>query len=185
MAGVFCQGQKINELNDSDTVLSNHIKNYFFNDFNSDSCYSGIHFTQIEINSENRFNITFSGILPPSLANRLSDLISKSENLWDRKFLKKCRKKNIVLMLPVFFDISSNCKSGIKIDEKAAEEFFAGKLQKEILFEESIKTLVSRHLSIVSSFENLRSPEPGSKKRCILLTPCYIKRIFLSNKKSA
>jgi hypothetical protein len=93
-------------------------------------------------------------------------------NIWNKKFIRICRKQRELIIQPMFLDISKNCLNDISILKKPENDsVFKASFEKETLYEIATKLLVQQHLSLIESYKNLSS---DIKRNCLLLPQCYI-----------
>jgi hypothetical protein len=168
-----CVSQSFINHSDSDTFLSTYLQNSFFEDFKTDSCYTGIHFIEIAERSDREFSVTVTGTLPEAYLERLiyltKNFYRQKENIKDSRLLFK---KGKIVIQPVFFSIKKGCTYNMDFDISVPEDSLF--LNKSVIYFELIKKMTAENISLMNSYKALFNA--GAINNCTILKGCFIEK---------
>jgi hypothetical protein len=159
--------QKKQTVEPADTVLASYIQHQFYSENFVDTCYTGIHF--LEINFSSKSITTFiSGNLNSVYKRRIEGLVADPLKIWDKQYVAYCKKKKIHIVLPILFAVNANCYR-LKDANNSVDP-----LNKATVNELAIKILNSQSLSLKQSFDQIGLEQKGKATNCIFAAPCTI-----------
>ena len=80
--------------------LGLYLKEKFYSDSITQSCYSGFHYVEIEFIKNETAKVKITGSINNEYETKIKKILT--EDIWDKKFIKKCKKENLVIILDVF-----------------------------------------------------------------------------------
>jgi len=149
--------------------LSEYIEKYFYSSSSQDSCYTGIHYITISFERADLPIIQFSGNINPLYKTRIETLLL--QKIWNDAFIKDSKKKDRVIIQPIFLDISKNC---IYDTMNLSADSSLKNISKERIYEVSTSLLVKQRIELIESYKNLFSTKKSKTNTYLLLSPCYI-----------
>ena len=106
----YSQNSSIKSYLSKDTSLAKYIEANFYSDNERDTCYTGIHFIEIEFLKKDSLGIIISPQLKYQYFGRIKKLVQNFRDIfWKPEFINYCKSNNKTVIQPVLFNISGNC----------------------------------------------------------------------------
>lgn len=166
----FAQGKKNSNYLDPNS-FSIALENNFFKGFASDSCYSGFHLLSIDFTNNDYGDIKILGSLHHYYELRLKELIKSQIKSLSKRDVLLFRNNRAKLFLPIFFDITTNCKVRNEFPSNANADSLMRNINRQALENFGLVLLAKQKGSIMSSYKELQFM---NATKCLLLRPCYI-----------
>jgi hypothetical protein len=167
----------------SDTSLAEYLEDNFYSFKEPDTCYTGIHFIEVEFSNKNSLMITVTGELKNQYGVRIRQLLQKfRHSFFNSKFVNYCRKNKKIIIQPIFFDITDNCffydtTLHFKNPDVILQDTTGREIPKLLS-----SILMNQKLSLIDSFKKI---ENRDLTNCIILEPCIIQGRKIKNKSFA
>lgn len=170
LIAIATKAQQKQTVEPADTVLATYLQQQFYSESFVDTCYTGIHFLDIDFSSRS-VSTFISGNLNAVYKKRIESLLADPLKIWDKRYVAYCKKNKVHIVLPILFAINANC---YRLKDSNNPVDAVDPVSKATVNELAVKMLGSQTLSLKQSFNQLGLEQKGKATNCIMVAPCTI-----------